>query len=80
MTWIIYILRCADGSLYTGVTNNLDKRVAVHNAAKGAKYTLTRLPVQLVWSEIAASRSAALKREYEIKKLSRAEKIRLISQ
>lgn len=79
MTWFIYILRCADGSLYTGVTNDLDKRLAAHNAAKGAKYTVARLPVELVWSETASDRGVALRREYEIKQLPRIEKIHLIS-
>ncbi len=79
MTWFTYIVRCADGSLYTGVTNDLARRIATHNAAKGAKYTATRLPVALVWSEKASNRGVALKREHQIKKMSRIEKIQLVS-
>ena len=70
----VYIARCADGSLYTGVARNPDDRVAVHNAGKGAKYTASRLPVTLVYQERCKTLSAALKREYEIKTWSRARK------
>ena len=66
-SWCVYILRCRDGSLYTGVTNDLDSRLAAHHAGKGAKYTAPRRPVALVYQEPAESRSAALKREIEIK-------------
>jgi len=71
------MLRCADGSLYTGIAKDLSARVATHNAGKGAKYTRARLPVNVVWQEAAEDRSAATKRELEIKKLSRARKLSL---
>ncbi len=76
--WCVYILHCADGSLYTGITNNLDKRVKAHNDGLGAKYTKPRRPVKLAYQEVAADRSAASKREYVVKQLSRAEKQALI--
>ncbi|MGY8845641.1 MAG: GIY-YIG nuclease family protein [Gammaproteobacteria bacterium] len=79
MSWIIYILECSDGSLYTGITNNLTKRLTAHSNGHGAKYTKGRGPLEHVYSETAVDRSAAQKRESSIKKLSRAEKIRLIS-
>lgn len=76
--WFVYILRCADGTLYTGITTNLARRERQHNAAKGgARYTRSRQPVTLIYSESAANRSEASKREYAIKKLSLAEKIKL---
>ena len=79
MNWRVYILRCTDNSLYTGVTNNLEKRLNAHNSGKGAKYTKARRPVVLVYNENAANRSAAQIREAEIKKLTRVEKLGLIS-
>ncbi len=79
MEWVVYILRCKDGSLYTGVTNNMDKRLQAHNNGKGAKYTKTRRPVVLVYEESAPDRSAAQIREAQIKKLSRVEKIDLVA-
>lgn len=75
----VYILACADGSYYTGYTTNLARRVAEHEAGKGAKYTRGRTPVELVYTESFDSRSAAMSREYEIKQLSRAEKERLVA-
>ena len=72
------MLKCADGSLYTGYTNDLQKRVGVHNSGRGAKYTKSRLPVRLVYSEEHESKSSALKREAEIKKLTRSQKEKLI--
>lgn len=78
-SWFIYILRCGDGSLYTGSTNDLKKRVTTHSSGKGAKYTRSHLPVSLVYSEEYENRSLAAKRESEIKKLSRKDKILLIS-
>ena len=74
----IYILLCSDGTLYTGWTNDLEGRIGSHNAGRGAKYTRTRLPVRLVYCEKTNGRSEALKREIEIKKLSRKEKLELI--
>ena len=79
MTWWVYILRCADGTLYTGTTNDLDRRLAAHNAGRGAKYTRARRPVALVYRESAADKSAALQREAALKKLARAAKLRLIA-
>ena len=79
MTWWVYILRCADGTLYTGATNDLDCRLAAHNAGRGAKYTRARRPVALVYREEAADKSAALQREAALKKLARAAKLRRIA-
>lgn len=76
----IYILKCSDGTLYTGWTTNLEKRVKCHNNGKGAKYTRCRLPVELVYFEECINKSKALKREYEIKQLSRNKKLLLIQQ
>lgn len=73
-----YIVQCKDGSLYTGWTNNLKKRIAAHNAGKGAKYTKSRRPVQLVYYEEFGLKEEAMRREYEIKHMSRREKERLI--
>lgn len=77
--YFVYILRCADGTLYTGVATDVARRVAAHNSGRGAKYTRARLPVAAVYSEAAAGRSAALKREAAIKRLTRAEKLALIA-
>ncbi|MDE2293491.1 MAG: GIY-YIG nuclease family protein [Elusimicrobia bacterium] len=76
--WSVYVVRCADGTLYTGVTTDLARRVAQHNAGRGAAYTRARRPVSLVWSRPARSRSAALKREAAIKALPRGGKDRLV--
>ena len=77
--WWVYIVRCSDTSLYTGITTNLERRVSEHNdSKKGAKYTRNRRPVDLVYSEAQTDRSAASKREYEIKRLSRVDKLKLI--
>ena len=73
-----YILRCADGSLYTGWTTDLDRRLTAHNAGTGAKYTRGRLPVTLVYHETFATKEEARAREWAIKQLSRAEKLALI--
>ena len=72
--WYVYILECADGTLYTGMTNHLVRRLAAHNAGKGAKYTKTRRPVHLRYSEKLQNQSQALRREAAIKKLSHAQK------
>lgn len=74
----IYILKCHDGTLYTGWTTDLDARVAAHNEGAGAKYTKGRGPVTLLYSEAFETKSEALRREIAIKKLSRAEKLKLI--
>ncbi len=73
-----YILRCADGSLYTGWTNDLDRRLAAHQAGKGGKYTRAKRPVELVYSEHFDTKSEAMRREWEIKQLTREEKMKLI--
>ncbi|MFM7412869.1 MAG: GIY-YIG nuclease family protein [Planctomycetota bacterium] len=75
--WLVYLLRCSDGSLYTGITNDLPKRLKAHAAGKASRYTRSRLPVKLAYSESQRSKSAALKRELAIKKLRRAEKEKL---
>lgn len=77
MSWVCYLLRCADGTLYCGVTNDPDKRLAAHNTGEGAKYTRGRTPVQLAYRESCADKSSALKRERQIKALPRAEKLML---
>ena len=74
----VYILRCADGTLYTGWTNDMQKRLAAHNDGRGAKYTRSRRPVLLVYEEECEDKSAALRREAALKRLSRAEKLKLI--
>ena len=74
----VYILRCNDDSLYTGWTNNLEKRVKAHSNGKGAKYTKARLPVELVYFEEYENKVEAMRREYAIKQLKRREKLMLI--
>lgn len=74
-----YLLVCSDNTLYCGYTNDLHKRVAAHNKGKGAKYTKTRLPVKLVYSESFDKKSDAMKREWQIKQYTRQEKLKLIS-
>lgn len=76
--WLVYILQCGDGTLYTGITDDLPHRLEMHRAGKGAKYTRGRTPLTLVYRENALSYSDALKREYRIKQLPRTEKIKLI--
>lgn len=76
--YYVYLLRCADGTLYTGFTNDLARRLAVHNAGKGAKYTRGRRPVELVYWESFSNKSSALRREYAIKQLPRRQKLTLI--
>ena len=80
--WFVYIVRCADDSLYTGITKDVDRRIQEHNNddSLGAKYTKARRPVVMVYQEACESRSAATKREYEIKLLSRKDKNILLSQ
>jgi len=77
-TWFVYILRCADGTLYTGITNDLTRRCEQHNAGTASRYTRSRLPVELVYQEAQGNRSVATKRELEIKALSRKAKDTLI--
>jgi|TARA_R110002126_G_scaffold13118_2_gene56384 putative endonuclease len=78
MSWFVYIVECADDTLYTGITNDIDRRIDMHNNGTGAKYTKARAPVKLLYSEDAASRSEASKREYFIKKLNRSDKLKLL--
>ena len=78
--WFVYILQCADNTLYTGSTNDLEKRLTRHNSGNGAKYTRSRLPVKIIYYETAKDRSLANQREAAIKKLTRKEKLELINQ
>lgn len=77
-TWKLYILRCGDGSLYTGITTDVEARFAQHNAGKGAKYTRGRGPLELVYSEECGTHSDALKRELAVKALPRVQKLELL--
>ena len=79
MTWHVYIIECGDGSMYTGITNDLDKRITAHNDGRGAKYTKSRRPVRLRYSEPATDRKNASQREYAIKSLPKAKKMQLIT-
>ena len=79
MTWIVYILECTDGSLYTGITNHLERRMKAHTTGKGAKYTKRRGPFTIRYTEYHANKGAALRREAAIKSLDRPSKISLIS-
>lgn len=78
-SWYLYILRCKDNTLYTGITTDVEKRLEAHRSGKGAKYTRGRTPLELVYREICESHSDALKRELEIKSLTRREKEKLIA-
>ncbi len=78
VAWYVYILRCGDGTLYTGMTDDVPRRLAAHRAGRGAKYTRGRGPLELAYQEERPDRSSALRREAEIKKLRREEKERLI--
>ena len=75
-----YILECSDGTLYTGWTNNLERRLACHNEGKGAKYTRARRPVELAYYEAFQTKEEAMRREWEIKRMTRKDKILLIKQ
>ena len=79
MNWYVYMLRCSDGSLYTGYTDSITRRLAVHQSGKGAKYTRSRPPVALAYQEELPDKSAALRREAAIKSLTRQEKLALIT-
>lgn len=78
MTWTVYLLRCRDGSLYAGATNDLTARLAAHGAGRGGAYTRSRLPVRLVYAERQPDRGAALRREAALKRLPRAAKLALV--
>ncbi|MDA0733683.1 MAG: GIY-YIG nuclease family protein [Chloroflexi bacterium] len=80
MNWSVYILECADGTLYTGITNDLDRRMSEHETGRGAKYTKGRGPFQLVYHEICEDRGQASKRELEIKSLDREQKLVLVAE
>lgn len=80
MAWTVYILRCGDGTLYTGCTSDLPRRLSAHQSGRGAKYTRSRLPVVLAYREEAADKSSALRREAAIKRLDRREKLALIGE
>ena len=75
-----YILKCSDGSLYTGWTNHLNQRIQAHNEGRGAKYTRSRRPVELVYYECVETKEEAMRRDYAIKQLNRRQKLRLIAQ
>jgi putative endonuclease len=77
--WTVYLLRCADGSLYAGIARSLGDRVAAHNAGRGAKYTRARLPVTVAWSRGQQPPTDARRLEYALKQLPRAEKLRLVA-
>ena len=79
MSYWLYILRCGDGSLYTGITTDVERRLALHRSGKGAKYTRGRGPLTVVYREDCGDKSAALRREYAVKQLTRAEKLSLIA-
>lgn len=76
--WFVYILQCKDKSLYTGITNDIQKRLADHRAGRGSKYVRSRLPVVIVYEENIRTKSKALRREMEIKRLTRQQKLKLI--
>lgn len=80
MSWQLYILRCGDGTLYTGITDDLPRRLQAHRSGKGAKYTRGRGPLELVYREDCPDKSSALRREIAVKKLSRQEKLSLIGE
>lgn len=78
MPWYVYIIQCKDAKLYTGITNNLKRRVKAHNSGKGGRFTKYRAPVKLAYCEEALNRPVALKREFQIKRLQRPQKLSLI--
>jgi len=77
-SWFLYILECSDGSLYTGITNNIDRRIAKHNAGTASKYTRVRRPVTLRYTEECGTRAQALMRECKVKEMPRIEKLKLL--
>ena len=80
MSWFVYLVRCADNTLYCGVTNDLDDRIAKHGTPRGAKYTRTRGPVHLVYARKTRGKRAAMRLEYRIKQLTRREKLALVAE
>lgn len=79
MTWFVYLAECADGSLYCGITTDLAKREAAHNRGTASRYTRARRPVRMVWSEAAATKGDALRREHAVKAMPRRAKLRLVA-
>jgi putative endonuclease len=79
MTWTVYVARCGDGTLYTGITTDPDRRLAEHNAGSGGAYTRSRLPLVIIYRELAQDRSTAQRRERAIKRLTRVQKERLVT-
>lgn len=79
MSWFVYILKCSDNTLYTGITNDKERRLKQHNSGKASKYTRVRLPVEMVYSEPSLDRSIASKREWAIKQLNKKQKLKLIA-
>jgi len=77
--WYVYVLRCSDGTLYTGITNNLQARVKTHNNGKGCKYTCARRPVKLIYHEVSINRSTATKRERFVKKMPKKKKEAMVT-
>jgi putative endonuclease len=77
--WFVYLLRCAGGTLYCGITNDLERRLQAHRAGRGARYTRGRLPLELVYREAAPSRGAATRRERQLKRLTRLQKLALVA-
>ena len=77
--WFVYLLRCGDGSLYCGITDDVSRRLEAHAAGKGAKYTKSRLPVRLVYYETFSTKKEAMQREYAIKQLTRKDKLKLVA-
>ena len=80
MAWFVYMLRCGDGSLYTGITDDVPRRLEAHRSGKGAKYTRGRGPLELAYQEQVEDKPAALRREYAIKHLKRADKLKLCAE
>ena len=79
MSWFLYVVQCSDGSLYTGVTTDIERRLREHNGSKrGAKYTRSRRPVKLVYSRLCHDKREAMREEYQFKSLSRKQKLKLI--
>ena len=76
--WFVYIVKCSDNTCYTGVTNNIEKRIEAHNSGKGSKYTKARIPVTLVWMSESKEKSEAFILEYKIKQLTRKQKLEMI--
>lgn len=78
--WYVYILKCKNNTLYTGITDSIERRLKEHNSGKGGKYTAARIPVTLLYSQVYRKRPEALRRESQLKKRSRAKKLALVSE